>query len=477
MLVTVIAEKTLFALQQSVQSVIGNTDLLELRIDYLMSIDVAAIEQIIRSIPVPMIFTLRKSSQGGLFAKPESQRLQLLEQLAQLKPAFIDLEHDVPIEFAQKLKQQHPSLQLIRSYHDFEKTPELLDILLQSLKHDSFSMYKIVSQAQSSLDVLRVLIFLKSHALNTRLSAFCMGDLGLPSRILGPILGNAFQYCSVSDDKATALGQLSLSSFLELYHGPSLNASTSIYALLGQPVHQSLGHLVHNRAFQRLGQNAVYVKFELNPEELAQGLQLFKALPFKGFSITMPLKQAVIPYLDKIDAEAKAMHSVNTIVIQDGQFKGYNTDAKAALDAIESKISVAGKTLRIIGTGATASAIGYEAQKRQAKLIFLSRSAEKARNLAQQLSGLGYGFEQAEAQDLAYDILVNASPLGMTALPGLSFQGLKAKTVVMDTVYQPKETPLLKNAKALDCEIIYGEDMFMNQALMQLALWFGSGHL
>jgi 3-dehydroquinate dehydratase / shikimate dehydrogenase len=477
MLVTVIAEKNCLDAHEAIQRIRHTTDVIELRLDYFDELDFSAINQLKNSYPVPMIFTLRKSSQGGLFTQGENTRLEVLEKLAQLKPEFIDLEYDVAPEFAKKLKKIHPTIQLIRSYYDFDKTPDNLSKLLASLKDSEFSIYKIVTFAHSTLDCLKMLNFVNQVDSSVKLAGFCMGEAGAPTRILGTIVGSFLHYSCINEEGQVALGQLTLSMMCCLYRFQLLNKDTDIYALLGDPVDKSAGHIVHNRAFEFLEKNAVYVKLKVKPDELPEFFKQIKSLPFKGFSITMPLKQAVIPFLNTIDPNALMIKSVNTIVINKGRLTGYNTDAEGALDAIEDNYCVANKKVVILGTGGAGRAIGYEAIQRHAQVIFLSRSVEKAHELAREMKCSGYGLSEVDLKALDYDVLINTTPIGMSGqdetLP-VPEEGLIAQRLVMDTVYNPVHTPLLKKAKALNCTPVFGYDMFINQAVLQLQLWLGN---
>ena len=479
MLVTVIAKATDKEVRKDIQRVIAQSDAIELRLDYLDHVDVADIQRLKHDFSIPMIFTLRKKSQGGLFAKTESERLILLEKLAALAPAFIDLEFDVAVEFATRLKQHYPKVQLIRSYHDFEKTPGNLAEILAQLRHPTFSVYKIVTYAQSTLDSLKVLVFVKTVAPDMKIASFCMGELGLASRVLSPIVGGALQYAGVDDAGQVASGQLSASTLSERYHVRSMNPQTHVYALLASPIaaDKSAGHVVHNCAFEFLGKNAVYVKLGLESTELAAFFKLISLLPLKGLSVTMPFKQEVMPYLDRIDTHAHTIGSVNTIVIDDeGVLTGYNTDANAALDAIEDEVAVADKVLVIVGAGGTARAIGHEAIQRKARVIFLNRTAEKAHALAAEMHCQGHGLDEIALTAFDYDILVNTTPLGMAGQPNtlpIPQDFIIPKRVVMDTVYHPMHTLLTMEAQRRDCIVVHGVQMFINQAVRQLQWWFG----
>jgi 3-dehydroquinate dehydratase/shikimate dehydrogenase len=476
MIVLVIAEHQYSNISQKIQSVIKDIDVIELRLDYLDYFDLTEIKRIKLNFDIPIIFTLRKKSQGGLFLLSENIRLNLLTQLAGLEPDYIDLEYDVPIEFVRILKKQHPKIKLIRSYHDFVKTPQNLMEIFTGLNHDLFTCFKIVTFAQSSLDCLRVLAFVNSIDNNVKITSFCMGGLGIVSRILGPIVANYFHYTCVDDldDIQLATGQLKLSTLLDTYRLRTLNPNTSIYALIGDPVENSIGDIFHNKVFNRLEYNSVYVKIKLQETELQEFFQLMKLLPFKGLSVTMPLKQAVIPFLNQISDIANKISSVNTIIISQGKLIGDNTDACGALDALEETILVANKTIIIIGAGGAARAIGYEAIKRQAKVIFVNRTAAKAYDLGQHMNSLGYGFDEVKNIQCRYDIIINTTSVGMNSNDNTFIvldELLKPNLVIMDIVYNPINTKLLQKAQLFNCNVVYGYMMFFKQAILQLRLW------
>lgn len=417
----------------------GLADLVEVRLDYLDDLTN------LKKPSLPTIFTFRKKEQGGRRDISEKERFKLIEEALKFGPEYCDIEADTDPAFIAHLAKY---VKLIGSYHNFEETPRNLNSVLKQMKNPHFSIYKLALKANSTLDMLRLMAFKKQSAVP--MIAISMGEYGKPSRVLGPIVGNAFNYSGVEED--LELHRYSLKTLHEVFRYRHLNPQTKIYALLGDPVEQSIGHLYHNGRFAH---DAVYIKMRLKPEELGEFFKLAYELPFAGFSVTMPLKEAIVPYLDQADFPA-----INTISIRNGKTYGTNTDGRGALNAIEKHCKVKGKKLAILGAGGTALAIAHEAKKRGAIVSIFNRTIERAKKVALEIGCNGFGLD--ELKD--YDILINTIPVDCLV-------PLQPKTYVMDVVYSPRETPLLKRAQQLGCTCIYGEEMFTQQADLQQMEW------
>lgn len=435
-------------------------DLLEFRLDCIKSWDVSEIKQLLQKAALPTILTLRKKSQGGFYPGTESERLSTIQQLAKLEPDFLDLEYDIPKAFFQEIMKEHPHLKIIVSFHDFEKTPKDLEGILTTLKKTPGHFYKIVTTAHSSLDALRMLGFVKKHR---NLIGLCMGEAGIPTRILGPVVGS---YCVFAP--LYKIGTLpTVDELLNIYHFKSLNKDTRMYALIGDPVDSSIGHLMHNAVLRDL--RAVYVKFKVGPNELREFLLLAQELDIKGLSVTMPLKEMIVPYLDVMEEAACNIGSVNTVSFEHGRSLGYNTDAAGALDAIEAKGQIKGKKVIVLGAGGAARAIVYEACKRGAKTVILNRTKTKALKLAERFGSRGGGLENlAEESKGGYDVLINTTPEDLSLDP----EWILPNTLVMDIRTHPKNSSFLQKALEKGCTPIYGHEMFINQAISQLEIWF-----
>ncbi len=355
---------------------------LELRLDLFQTIDTEHIKNLLQNTTHPVLLTLRKTSQGGKFRGTEREREGLIEQLLTLNPPLFDLEYDMRPAFLQEMMQRHPLTQFLLSYHDFQSIPADLEEIYHSMQDLPAFSYKIAVRVRSTNEALKVLLFAKKYP---KISVVCMGAEGAFARVLGPIVGNQIDYASVDSKEKTGPGQLSEREFMDIYHYPSLNPATAIYGLIGDPIEHSIGHLHHNAVFRKRNQNAVYVKMTVKPEELAEFIPLAKALGMRGLSVTAPLKEAIIPFVDELDDAARQIGAVNTLLFKEGRILGTNTDGVGALDAIENKLPVSGKKVVLLGAGGAARSIAFEAKRRGAAVLVLNRTPQRAQQLAADL--------------------------------------------------------------------------------------------
>jgi shikimate dehydrogenase len=258
-----------------------------------------------------------------------------------------------------------------------------------------------------------------------------------------------------------------------------IDAQTELYGVIGNPVRHSLSPMIHNGFFKRLGWNAVYLAFEvINLDETLRGI---RGLEVRGVSVTTPFKTEVIPFLDKIEGLAKKIGAVNTIVNRGGKLIGYNTDCEGALGALEEKMNLRGKRVVLLGAGGAARAIGFGLKGRDCQLIISNRSKKRGEVLSKELE-CDYlpisSLIRMKAGELEADVVINATSLGMvprdrnTPIPR---KLLKEGMVVMDIVYQPLQTRLLREAKEKGCLTINGLEMFIRQGVAQLEIWTGRG--
>jgi 3-dehydroquinate dehydratase/shikimate dehydrogenase len=449
-------------------------DGLELRLDEWGKIDVNAWERWIirfrKESSLKLLLTLRPQRQGGKYCRIEEERLDLLRQLCRLNPDYLDLEYDIPWTFWREISAMFPRIQLICSYHDFQQIPLDLDQILASIKNPYAHLYKIAANVSSSTEALQMMEW--TWRQQEPLIGIPMGKKGAFARILGPVVGNIIDYAALTQEAVP--GQLSQLDMEQPYRYTKLNLETALLGLIGSPVDKSLGHLVHNGVFEGNQINAVYVKMEVQPEDLFSFIDIARKLPFKGLSVTMPLKEAVIPFLDTLSPEAEAMGAVNTIAIEEGSWIGHNTDGAGALDAIEKKMAVQGKRLIVIGAGGAAKAVIYEAVKRGAEVTIVNRTLSKAEHLAERFHCCGKDLSHfPQIVDQGYDLLINAIPTGEVIKDDWLIPGAWA----MDLVYIPKMTPFLSRAAKRNCRLIFGEEMFIGQAIRQQQIWYSGQSL
>jgi shikimate dehydrogenase len=234
------------------------------------------------------------------------------------------------------------------------------------------------------------------------------------------------------------------------------------------PLGQSKGMYMHNAAFGN--PRAVYCRFPV--AQLKPFVRHIVPM-LHGFSVTLPHKEKIMQYVDRVDSTTRAIGAVNTVVRRGGQLVGTNTDAPGALDAIERTGSVQGKTVLIVGAGGAARAVAYEAVRRGARVLIANRHMARARRLALEVGALA--IPVAKIPRAEFDILANTTPAGMT--PDVTAIPVPPSTlggkIVFDAVYNPPLTRLLREARARGSRIVPGTAMYVNQAAEQSRLYTG----
>jgi 3-dehydroquinate dehydratase/shikimate dehydrogenase len=299
-----------------------------------------------------------------------------------------------------------------------------------------------------------------------------MGPLGVASRVLGGRFGAPFTFASAEAGCEAAPGQLAARALADTYRVRSIAPSTRVYGLLGSDVLRSLSPALQNRAFAERGIDAVYVP--LQAESMGGFIEALPALSLSGFAVTRPYKGEILPHLDSVAAAAAAGASVNTVVVHEGRLVGLSTDGDGVLVPLRRRVDPAGRAVAILGGGGAARAAAFALSRAGARVTVFARRVEQAAEVAQATGAAAAGLDALER--LAWDVLVNATPVGSGAVPGecpVPPSALRPGTVVFDMVYEPRETPLLAAAKASGCATIDGVEMLVAQAVGQFEAWTG----
>jgi shikimate dehydrogenase len=244
------------------------------------------------------------------------------------------------------------------------------------------------------------------------------------------------------------------------------------FALFGNPIAQSLSPLMHTAAFARMGFNADYTAYRA--EDAAEIVRQIRESGIRGASVTIPFKETVMALLDEVDPAAAAIGAVNTIVNRNGRLAGYNTDGPGLIRDLGEWIAIRGKIFVILGAGGAARAAVYSLLEAGGIPIVVNRTAERARALAYRF---GCRWEPAaEIGRLRADCLINTTPLGMfpqTERTPVEEKFLAHFPRVMDMIYNPMRTRLLREAEAAGCSVRSGAGMFVHQGAEQIRLWTG----
>ena len=251
-----------------------------------------------------------------------------------------------------------------------------------------------------------------------------------------------------------------------------INGHTKIYGIFGRPVAHSLSPAMHNAAFRELGLNAVYVAFPVT--DLPQAVAGLRGLAIQGASVTIPFKEEIIPRLDELDPQAARIGAVNTVVNRAGRLYGYNTDWLGALKALKAETGLEGRHVLLLGAGGASRAIAFGILAEGGRVTLTDVDGPRAAALARDL-GVEAIPPDAVGQCPA-SLLVNATPVGLEPkvddIP-LDPELLGRYRLVMDIVYKPLETRLLREARARGCLAIDGLQMLIHQATAQFELWTG----
>jgi 3-dehydroquinate dehydratase/shikimate dehydrogenase len=311
--------------------------------------------------------------------------------------------------------------------------------------------------------------------------AICMGEFGQASRILAGKFGAPLSYATFSSERTMAPGQLTWQQMQEVYRYEKINADTEVYAVIADPVAHTLSPHIHNAAFDAAGLNKVYVPFRVRPEDLGQFLSDCRELGVKGLSVTIPHKEEILKYKSKCDEQTDEIGACNTLLWKDEDRIAFNTDYRAAMASLdktfggeEGNSGLKGVSCLVLGAGGVARAIVVGLRRRRADITIASRRPSRSDDLAMFCGGRAVPWELRE--EVKADVVINCTPVGMH--PHVDETPLDAKNLtrgmcVFDTVYNPEQTLLIKQAREAQCTVITGVDMFVGQAGLQYKLFTG----
>lgn len=230
---------------------------------------------------------------------------------------------------------------------------------------------------------------------------------------------------------------------------------------------------MHSAAYAALGIDAVYLAFDVLPQNLEAAVVGAHALGIRQLAVSIPHKETVMRYLDEVDVVARTIGAVNTITRHDHRLIGSNTDWLGAVLALERETTIAGKHAVVLGAGGAARAAVYGLCARGASVTVLNRTLEKAKSLVKSLGAKQAGL-LTDLDPASYDLLINTTSVGLRCDESpISIDQIAPGAIVMDAVYDPAETRLLRDAKARGAKTIGGKWWLVEQAVEQIQLWTG----
>jgi len=253
----------------------------------------------------------------------------------------------------------------------------------------------------------------------------------------------------------------------------SISGKTKICLVVGDPIEQTLSPLMHNKTYEAMGigHEFVYLAAQVKIKDMKDMIKAARIMGIKGLACTMPHKVKVIKYLDEIDEKAKEIGAVNTVVNENGILKGYNTDWLGILNPLKKRIVLKKKKVGIIGAGGAARAAIYGMALEKADIKIFNINIKEAKLLAKKYNSSAADFKSlSELKN--FDVIINCTPLGMKPYEDrspVSASVFRKGQVVMDVVYKPYETKMLKQAKKKGAKIIRGYEMLVHQGAAQFA--------
>ncbi|MGI9036194.1 MAG: shikimate dehydrogenase [Pyrinomonadaceae bacterium] len=485
--VSVCAE-TVEEFAEKFKQAMDSADVIELRFDCLKNLETEKLAQKINELRKEfrgkLLATFRPAEQGGKsdLSLKEREDFWLRSRLVELMD-WADFESDFPAEKSNECRTK-PFSRIIKSFHDFDGAPENLENIYENLARTDSEIIKIAVQTDDITDTIPVWKLLgKAAADGKKVIPIAMGEAGKWTRILGLAHGSPLTYAALEDGNENAPGQISARDLIETYRVKELNAQTEIYGILGAKTSYSLSPIMHNAAFKKYNLNAVFIPFQVkNLDEFIRRMAREETreidLNFKGFSVTIPHKQAIIKHLDELDEAAREIGAVNTIKIVDGKFYGFNTDARGFIEPLRNSYGdLKHAKVAVFGAGGAARACVYALKKDNADVTIFARDLKKAAALAEkfQVELRESRITNHELRD--FNILVNTTPLGtkgelenQTIASREQLEGVK---FVCDLVYNPLQTELMAEADKARVPKIGGTAMLVAQGAKQFEIWTG----
>ncbi len=444
--------------------------MLELRIDTL-NLDTKTELEAAKAFPsrtkLPVILTCRRKTDGGNFAQSERKRLWLLKKVAAGAFSYIDLEVDTrKPDFEQQLKYE--GKKIIKSFHSFDGLPENLELKISHIiaKGD---IPKVAIEIKGIKELIELFKLGKKFEKVDEKIIIGMGKYGLASRILYRKLGSMLTFCSSYDPQS--LGLISAKTMKELYRADEVSSSTRVFGIIGDPVGKSQSPQIQNLGFKALNIDAVYVPF--NVDDVRAFFVLADLLEVQGFSVTLPHKVHVLPYLGQTSREVRRIGSCNTVVRKASTWWGSNTDYYGFLSLIQKPLETGQlKNALVLGAGGAARAIVWALKSNNVNVTILNRTLEHAKTLAVE-TGSNYGpLSNVNNYSGKVDLVVQTSSMGMDCSPEPENDPAQTFTytgseLVCDLVYRPHDTAFLKHAQKAGCKILHGIEVLLAQGKLQ----------
>jgi len=452
-----------------------SVDIVEIRLDLLGETEISAA---VAASPLPVLGTYRSQEEGGQGSNDPAQRRNVLRNAIESGVHLIDLEWSRDRHLIHEFGL--PPERVILSWHDNEGTPRNLNEISAAMLAEPVALVKIIPTAKTLGDLERILrlstvVVTPSANDRSRLIAFGMGPIGVPSRYLAPLLGAPFGFGAWDPNQPAASGQKT-PQWMKAAVGHLKGPPRRLFGVVGSDVTSSLSPALHGSAFAACGFPDLLIPISVpDPAELDLLFQLFGEtlfdrlnLPVHGWAVTTPFKVIAAEAATLVVPRVRRSGAANTLLLKKGQIIAENTDADGVVGSLTAGgVQLAGASALVQGTGGAARGAAVGLDLAGADVLIRGRDGETTRRTAEEIDvGWCHPDEKPDAQ-----ILINATPLGRTAgdPPPFSVTEIETAAAVVDMVYGEEKTALVVMAEDAGILVIDGRTMLAFQGMAQFA--------
>jgi shikimate dehydrogenase/3-dehydroquinate dehydratase type I len=431
--------------------------LVEIRADLLST---EQIERVVRGSSRSVVVTVRHERDGGRFTGSEIERRALVERGLEAGARFVDVEWGGSLA---DLADGPSSQRVILSHHGSRCRLQELRSLHRAMEATRAARLKIVPDARKPGEILAVRDLLASTEPRGRLACFAAGRAGALSRLLAPAGGSWATYGSLRPGAETAPGQFTAHDLHAVYDVRGIGNSTELRALIGEAVFGSPSPAMHAAAYREAALDARYFPLELSELEDLLPLLGQDGLDFRALAVTMPFKRSACGMCARLDEVSRTAGAVNTVLLADGRWSGFNTDGPAVLALVRARGEPRGARVAVVGAGGTARAAAAVLAGAGSRVRIFNRTLQTARVAATAVGAVASPLDELPSAE--WDILVQATPLGARGERVLEHARLRGRLVI-DAVYG-STTPLVRDARERGIESVGGYELLVAQAVLQ----------
>ena len=465
-------------------------DIAELRVDHLSEEEQLSVRNFPSMIDVPCILTIRRVQEGGVFSGNEFSRTTLFARalaFADTDPsknfAYVDFETDFNVPSLLDAASAF-GVKIIRSYHKFDGPVENLAEEIIKMRQSPNEIPKIAFMPKKLSDVTN--LYREVKKIHGQQYIVCaMGNMGFSTRVLAYKTGSFLTYTSPESTlkNVPGIGHTDPKTLIDLYNFRNLNSETKIFAVTGYPLKVTSSPKIHNAGYKNHKLNAVFIP--LPSTSIEESFDFANEVGLSGMAVTVPYKEKMLDILDEVDMQVGEIGACNTVFKVDGRWIGRNTDCFGVMCALREFLGehkLKRKKVAIIGAGGAAKAVCYAVKQMGGRACIFNRTLDHAKMLAER-----FGFEYASLTessaailDRYSDLIIQTTNVGMHSTEPSNkennpiwFYKFRGTEKLMDIIYDPEETPVMKKAKDAGCSVCNGFPMLRYQGEKQFKFFTG----